>query len=438
MPVMRFDKSAAMFAEARSVVAGGVNSNVRQADVAGPLFVERGEGPYVHDVDGNTLIDYVMGNGASILGHAPAAVIGAVAANLGRGQTFAAQHPDEVALCRRLTELIPCAERVRLAVSGSEAVHAALRLARAFTGRSKIVKFEGHYHGWLDNIMVSTRPPLNAAGPREAPVAVPMSRGQPASVLDDLVIVPWNDAAALERAFADHGPAIAGVITEPVLCNCGVIEPEPGYLERMRDMCRAAGALLIFDEVISGFRLGVAGAQGRLGVTPDIASFAKGIAAGFPLAFIAGRADVMDMLLPEGHTLHSGTYNACLPAVVAAHAALDALLADDQAVPKRLMAMGQRLMAGLRECARKHRLPLLVQGPGPVFCALFTERPAVTDFRSVAATDAARLAEFVGALARHGVRTTARGVWFLSAAHDETVVEATVRAADAAMGDLAA
>ncbi len=433
-----FQASKALLAEARTVMPGGVNSNARLADApGGPLYIERGEGARVVDVDGNVLIDYVIGNGAAILGHAPAGVLAAVTASLARGQTFAAQHPDEVALCRRLAGLVPCAERVRLAISGSEAVHATLRLARAFTGRRKIVKFEGHYHGWLDNILISVRPPLNEAGPAEAPVPVPMSRGIPPAVLDDVIVLPWNDADALATTLQRHGDDIAGVIMEPVLCNCGVIPPRSGYLERAREATRRAGALLIFDEVITGFRFGLAGAQGMLGVTPDLAAFAKAVAAGFPLAFIAGRADAMDLLAPEGHVVHSGTYNACLPAVVAAAATLDALAADGGAVYGHMRALGERLMAGLSAAARRHRVPLLVQGIGPVFCALVTDQSEVTDFRSVARADAARLGAFVAALARHGVRTTARGIWFISAAHDDAAIDATLAAADAALAEIA-
>ena len=433
-----FQASRAMYAEARRVMPGGVNSNARLADATGwPLYVERGEGARVIDVDGNELIDYVIGNGAAILGHAPPPVLAAVTASLARGQTFAAQHPDEVALCRRLADVIPCAERVRLAISGSEAVHATLRLASAFTGRRKIVKFEGHYHGWLDNILVSVRPPLNEAGPGDAPIPVPMSRGIPEGALDDVIVLPWNDADALAATLRRDGDDVAAVIMEPVLCNCGVIPPKARYLARAREVTSKAGALLIFDEVITGFRFGLAGAQGMFGVTPDLAAFAKAVAAGFPLAFVAGRAEVMELLAPEGHTVHSGTYNACLPAVVAASATLDVLAADGGAVYGRMRALGERLMAGLRAAAKRHGVPLLVQGIGPVFCALVTDQAEVTDFRSVARADASRLAAFAAALARHGVRTTARGVWFVSAAHDDAAIDATIEAADAELAEIA-
>ncbi|MEX2648355.1 MAG: aspartate aminotransferase family protein [Alphaproteobacteria bacterium] len=433
-----FEKSRAMFDEARRSVAGGVNSNVRLGEAMGPLFVVRGDGPRVIDVDGNVLIDYVMGNGAAILGHAPRRVTEAVAAELARGQTFAAQTEDEVRLAERLVELIPCAERIRLAVSGSEAVQAALRLARAKTGRTKVIKFEGHYHGWLDSVFISTRPALNEAGPRAAPVPVPMSRGQAPSALGDVIVLPWNDEGTLERALERQGSDVAAVLMEPILCNCGVIAPRPGYLERARTLCRNAGAMLVFDEVITGFRFGLGGAQAMLGVTPDIAVFAKAVAAGFPLSLVAGRADVMDLLAAEGGTTHSGTYNACLPAVVAARATLEELAADDCAGLRRMKALGERLMAGLRAAARRRGIAALVQGLGPIFCVLFTDDREVVDFRSVAETDSAMLGRFVRALAKRGVRTTARGVWFLSTAHGDGEIDATLAAADEAFGELAA
>jgi glutamate-1-semialdehyde 2,1-aminomutase len=379
-----------------------------------------------------------MGNGAAILGHAPKPVIDAVAAGLLRGQMFAAQTEDEIRLAERLVAMIPCAERVRLAISGSEAVQAALRLARAKTGRNRFIKFEGHYHGWLDSVFISTRPALNEAGPRDSPVAVSMSRGQAPSALDDVIVLPWNDEEALEGALAREGEDIAAVLMEPILCNCGVIVPKPGYLERARALASQAGAMLVFDEVITGFRFGLGGAQGLLGVTPDLAVFAKAVAGGFPLSFVAGRADVMDLFLPEGGTTHSGTYNGCLPAVIAAHAALDALAADGSAVLRRMRALAERLMAGLAASAKRHRVPVLIQGPGPVFCLLFTEAKSVEDFRSVAACDAAVLQRFVLELAARGVRTTARGVWFLSTAHGDAEIDTTLAAADEAFAELAA
>src|SRR5215468_1284511 len=255
-----YAKSIALYERTRKHLAGGVSSNVRYAETPGPLFFERGEGARLYDVDSNAHIDYVLGNGPAILGHAPKAVIDAVAASLAQGQVYAAQHPRETELAERLCRLLPGIEVVRFATSGTEAVLMALRLARAFTGRTKILKFEGHYHGWSDQAYISARPSLNEAGPAEAPVAVAGSPGMPASVLDDVVVAGWNDLAALEAAFDRHAGEIAGVIMEPVMVNGGAVVPEPGYLAGVRELCRAKGALFICDEVITGFRVGLTGA----------------------------------------------------------------------------------------------------------------------------------------------------------------------------------
>jgi glutamate-1-semialdehyde 2,1-aminomutase len=432
-----FDRSVALLAEARRRVAGGVSSNVRYGDAPVPLFFERGEGPRLHDVDGNVLIDYVLGNGPAILGHAHPAVIAAVSAALSRGQAFAGQHEGEIRLAERIAALVPSAELVRFSVSGSEAVHGALRIARAATGRSRWVKFEGQYHGWLDDVFISTKPGLNEAGPREAPEPVLMSRGQSGGVKADVIVLPWNDLDALADAFRRHGAEIAAVITEPAMCNSGVIPPRPGYLEGMRRLCDAAGTVLVFDEVITGFRLGLGGAQARFGVRPDLSVFAKAIAGGFPLSAIAGRRDIMELVEPAGGVVHAGTYNGSLPSVVAAIATLDVLAADPGAYG-RMEARGERLMEGLRRLARRHRQPMLVQGFGAIFATLFTDAPAVADYRDAARADAGRMKAFADALARAGVRAKTSGVWFNSLVHGEAEIDATLEAADRAFGDLAA
>src|SRR5476651_2289648 len=303
-----YAKSIALYERTRKTLAGGVSSNVRYAATPVPLFFERGEGARLYDIDGNVHIDYVLGNGPAILGHAPKAVIDAVAASLGEGQVFAAQHPRETELAERLVRVLPSAEVVRFATSGTEAVLMAMRLARAFTGRTKILKFEGHYHGWSDQAYISARPPLNEAGPADAPVPVAGSPGMPPSVLDDVVVCGWNDLDRLRSAFDRHDGEIAAVIMEPVMVNGGAIPPGDGYLKGVRDLCKEKGALFICDEVITGFRVGLRGAMAHFGVTADLAIYAKAVAAGFPLAMVAGRRDVMDPRMARGVML-GGTYN---------------------------------------------------------------------------------------------------------------------------------
>jgi glutamate-1-semialdehyde 2,1-aminomutase len=435
MGMRRYDKSIALYDRTKRHLAGGVSSNVRYASTPVPLFFARGEGARLYDVDGNVQIDYVLGNGPAILGHAPKPVIEAVARTLADGQVYAAQHPRETELAERLCRLLPGAEVVRFATSGTEAVLMAMRLARAFTGRDKILKFEGHYHGWSDQAYISNAPSLNEAGPADEPVPVAGSPGIPASVLQDVVVAGWNDLAALAAAFERHAGEIAGVIMEPVMVNGGAVVPEPAYLAGVRDLCRAKGALFICDEVITGFRVGLRGAQGRLGVTADLAIYAKAVAAGFPLALVAGRRDVMNTLFDKG-VMHGGTYNGNVQSMAAAIAALDELERDDGAVYLDLERRGTRLMQGLAALADKHRLPMRVQGLPAIFQVFFTGGPAPRNYREAAACDRDAVLAFHRALQEEGIRINPVGKWFLSAAHDEAIIDETLAAADRAMATL--
>lgn len=431
-----YAKSTELYEKTRKHLAGGVSSNVRYASVPVPLFFARGEGARLYDVDGNVHIDYVLGNGPAILGHAPKPVIEAVAASLGEGQLFAAQNPRETELAERLCGLLPGADVVRFATSGTEAVLMAFRLARAFTGRDKILKFEGHYHGWSDQAYISARPSLNEAGPASAPEPVAGSPGMPSSVLGDVAVCTWNDLDLLEQALQRHRGEIAGVIMEPVMVNGGAIPPAPGYLEGVRALCDRHGALFICDEVITGFRVGLRGAQGRYGVKADLAIYAKAVAAGFPLAMVTGRRDIMDTLLDKG-VMHGGTYNGNVQSMAAALAALDVLGADGGAVYRDLEARGTELMQGLASLARKHRQPILVQGMPAIFQTFFTSGPAPRNYRDSAACNRDAMLAFHAALQEEGVRVQQAGKWFLSTAHDRPVIEETLAAADRAMAKVA-
>jgi glutamate-1-semialdehyde 2,1-aminomutase len=430
-----YAKSIALYERTRKHLAGGVSSNVRYASTPVPLFFERGEGAKLYDVDGNVHIDYVLGNGPAILGHAPKPVIDAVARSLAQGQVYAAQHPRETELAERLCRLLPGAEVVRFATSGTEAVLMAMRLARAFTGRHKILKFEGHYHGWSDQAFISTRPSLNEAGPADAPVPVAGSPGMPASVLEDVVVAGWNDLDAVAAAFDRHPGEIAGVIMEPVMVNGGAVMPAEGYLAGVRDLCRARGALFICDEVITGFRAGLRGAQGRFGVTADLAIYAKAVAAGFPLALVGGRRAVMDTLLDKG-VMHGGTYNGNVQSMAAAIAALDELERDDGAVYRALERRGTRLMQGLAALASRYRLPMRVQGLPAIFQTFFTTGPGPRNYREAEACDRDRALAFHRALQDEGIRINQVAKWFLSAAHDDVIIDQTLEAADRALAML--
>jgi glutamate-1-semialdehyde 2,1-aminomutase len=428
----RYRKSAELHASARRWLVGGVNSNFRLGGTPQPLFFRSAAGSHVYDVDGNEYVDYVLGMGPAILGHTPEVVRQAVIEALAGGQLYGGQNENEIALAQALCELLPVADRVRFSTSGSEAIQGAIRLARAATGRRRILKFEGHYHGWLDNELVSVHPPLDQAGPADAPSSVVGSAGQPETVKGDVVVARWNDDPHLEHLLSVHGAEIAAVVMEPIMCNTGVISPAPGYLERALELCREHGALLIFDEVITGFRVDVRGAHGLLDVTPDLACFAKALGGGFPVSCIAGRAEVMD--LAEGSVVHGGTYNAQAAGVAASLATVRALTQENQLERARLR--GEQLIAGIRDVAAELDVPLLAQGFGSVFHTNFGyEEPS--DYRSyVECFDLARLGRFVRALQDRGVRITLRGTWFVSAVHSQEDIERTLEAVALALRDM--
>lgn len=413
---------------ARAVIAGGVNSNFRYGYVDGPHVAARAAGPYLWDADGRRVVDYVIGNGPAILGHAPAAVCDAAAGALGLGQTPAALHPLEVDLAERLVAAIPCAELVRLCASGTEAVQLALRIARAATGRRRVIKFEGAYHGWADNILAAMVP--DGARRNDPLHPAPGTAGQAESVLGDLLVAPWNDAGAVEAVLARPDADVAAILVDPMLCAGGILPPEPGFLEALRRLCDAAGALLVFDEVITGFRLAFGGAQEKFGVVPDLAVFAKAVAAGFPLALVAGRRDLLSLL--ETGVVHGGTYNGLPFAAAAALATLDALAADDGAAYRRLEDTGHRLMAGIEAAGRAAGLPLRCWGAPSHFTGMVHDGPAPRDAAAYHAIDPAATLAFVAALYREGVRTTPRGGWFVSVAHGADGVVAETLAAVAA------
>jgi glutamate-1-semialdehyde 2,1-aminomutase len=436
----RYHRSRELFARAEQTLAGGVSSNVRRGDKPLPLYFDRGVGSRLFDVDGNEYIDYVLGRGPLILGHTHPEVIEASCRQLRRGQIYAAQHVLEVELAERVTEIVPSAERVRFGISGSEAVHAALRLARAFTGRETVLKFEGHYHGWLDNILYSLSPDVDRAGDAKMPEALRESGGQFSARDSRVRALPWNDFEALDRYLDAHAGETAAIITEPIMCNTGVILPADGYLDMLRQVCTRHGIVLIFDEVITGFRVSLAGAQGLFGIRPDLSIFGKAIANGMPMSCIAGRADILD-LIAQGKVGHGGTYNS-LPAVLAAAVStLDILRKDNGAIYERMRKTGSALMDGIKRCAARVGVPAIVQGHPAIFYVAFPTigegGSSVQDYRSSLKMDNDLYSEFVSALAKRGVRVIPRGNWFLSAAHDEADVELTLQAVEEALLEVA-
>lgn len=431
MGEFKFEKSAAAIGEAKLWIAGGVNSHFRTGMAPGPLVFTHGEGPYLFDADRNRLIDYYAGMGAMVLGHNPAIVREAVKEQVDKGILFAGQSPLEAEAARLLCERIPSAERVRFGSSGSEVAQAAMRLMRAATGRRTIIKFEGHYHGWFDNILWSTAPALNAAGPEEAPVPVAGSAGQYPEEADGIEVMGWNDLGRLAARLARGD--VAGVLMEPAMCNQGAMRPAPGYLEGALAACRANGSILCFDEVITGFRLGAGGAQELFGVTPDLSIFAKAIANGFPVAAVVGRAELMD-LFSTGGVLHGGTFNA-------QPVALAAMLATQEALTPRhfetVGARGQRLQGGVRAALAEAGITAQVMGFPLMFHVSFGLKEAPRNYREIALADKRGYSAFALALLRRGVRVLERGAWFVSSAHDDAVIDETLAVVSEAAREVA-
>ena len=432
---MKFDRSEELFEFGARYLSGGVSSNFRYTGYGEspvPLYYTKGEGSRITDADGNVYIDYALANGPIILGHAPKVVLDEVIATLSMGQLFAGQTELEAQLAKKICDLVPCAERIRFASSGTESIQAAVRLARAYTGRSKVIKFEGHYHGWTDNVFVSVNPSLEDAGDESSPNSVAQTPGQSIRALEDIVTLPWNNLDLFAEVMRHRSHEIAAVVMEPINCNTGAILPLPGYLEGVREITSTCGTVLIFDEVITGFRVGLSGAQGLLGITPDLAIFAKALAAGFPLAVLAGRKSIMD-LLHTASVMHGGTYNANVVAIAAGMATIRELEVNDGQAYRRMTALGERLMQGLREKAYDCGQTLTVQGLGAVFHPLFTTADSINNYREFANTEQDRKNRFNARLQSAGTRVTARGTWFLSAAHNEDDIEETLEHVGQAM-----
>jgi len=425
----QWQRSFELYQIAEQTLAGGVSSNVRLAGKPHPLFFERAEGAMIYDVDGNGYIDYVLAQGPMILGHSHPAILDAVNTAMRKGQLFAGQHQYEIDLSQKMVEIVPSAELCRFGLSGSEMVQAAMRLARAATGRTLILRFEGHYHGWFDNVLVSVAPPLDKAGPREHPNPVPGTAGQTASSLEDFVVLPFNDLALVEELFAHQGNQIACVMLEPMMCNTGAIPPEPGFLQGLRTLCDKYGSILYFDETITGFRVSLSGAQGYFGVTPDLSSFAKAMAGGFANAALVGKRDLMIRFAKDVN--HSGTFNSNVISMAASLAAIAELERDNGAVYRRINQLGTQLMTGLVDLGQRLEIPLHVQGLPCAFHVSFNEQPPLRDYRDwVTKCDKARYDDFVFAMLSNGVRLIGRGLWYVSAAHTEDQVAQTLEAAE--------
>lgn len=423
-------QSEALFAEALKHIPGGVNSPVRGFRAVGgtPFFAASASGARVTDVDGNTYIDYVGTWGPAILGHAALPIIRAIQSTAERGTSFGIPHAQEVTMAQRVKSLVPSVEKVRFCNSGTEATMSAIRLARGFTGRDLIVKFDGCYHGHSDGLLVK-------AGSGALTLGYPDSAGVPADIARQTLVLPFNDPEALRRVFEQHDGQLAAVILELVPANAGLYLPRPGYLELLRQLTRDHGSVLIADEVMTGFRLGPAGAQGVFGLTPDLSCFGKIIGGGLPVGAFGGRAEIMDQLAPLGPVYQAGTLSGNPLAMAAGLAALDALQSSD--AWNRLEAVGSELEQGMVAVAKATQIPMQFQRIGSMFCGYFTEEP-VWNLADAMRSDRTRFARFFHGMLDRGIYLAPSQfeAGFISTAHTSAEIEATIRAAEAVLKTL--
>ena len=423
-------RSEHLFKESLNHIPGGVNSPVRAFRGVGgqPFFAERAAGSRVWDVDGNEYIDYVGTWGPAILGHAHQSIIEAVKDAADRGTSFGIPSEAEVQMAKLVKEFVPSVQKVRMVNSGTEACMSAIRVARGFTDRPKIIKFDGCYHGHADSLLVK-------AGSGALTCGNPDSGGVPAEFTAHTIVLPFNNRDAVEKAFAANEGQVAGIILEPVPGNAGVYLPQSGYLEFLREITTANGSLLIFDEVMTGFRVSLSGAQGRFGITPDLSCFGKIIGGGLPVGAFGGRAEIMDVLAPDGPVYQAGTLSGNPLAMAAGIAALREL--QSGAVHEQLEVLGARLEAGLNAAAQKAGIAVVTQRAGSMSCLFFAEKP-VHNLDDAMQADRERFKKYFHGMLAEGVylAPSAFEAAFLSAAHTEDDVDATIAAAEKVMGTL--
>lgn len=423
---MKSKQSDTLYRRSCKSLATGVSSGMRRNVTPVPLFFEKADGPYYYDVDGQKLLDYTLGWGPLIVGNNHPKINEAVTKQLQKAYAFGAQHRDEITLAESLVEVLPGVDQVIFSNTGTEAVQAALRIARAATRRNRFVKFEGHYHGWLNNVLVSYRPQGTDSFITEGTCG-----GQPESEFADTIVLPWNDLEALENVFQQYPSEIACVICEPILANSGSCMPQDGYLQGIVDLCQRHGAVSIFDEVITGFRIALGGAREYFDVQPDLSVYGKALAGGFSLSAVGGRKELFDVLR-DGRTIHAGTYNGNPINIAAALATINILRE-----PGKLKAMhshGTAIRKCIEEAARLHDADLITSGVGTVFNVHFGVTIPPRDYRDTLKTNMETYGLFRNALLEHNVYTLPDGRWYVGAAHSDEELGLVTDAITEAMG----
>ena len=427
------EKSRQLYERTLGVLIEASSSSSRGPATFGkyPIFMERGKGARIYDVDGNEYIDWMMAFGALPLGHAHPEVVEAITEAASTGAHFATATPVEIEVAGMIQKIVPNAERVRFANTGTEAMMAAIRLARGVTGRPKILKFEGHYHGWYDDVLVSSNVlPATVLGLRSDPVKIPDSSGLNRTALDDTIVVPWNDTQALEQAIENYRGQIAAIITEGIMANVGVIPPAHGYLQSLQKLAKTNGIVFILDETVTGFRIAPGGCQEYYKLSPDLVTFGKALGCGLPVAALVGRAEVMDAL-QWGGVLHYGTHNGSRIGMFAARANLRVLTRDNNASFSHTWKLGDRLCMGLREIFRKKGTSAIVQNVGPMFQIMFTQGPEIRDYREFCQfVDRAAFQKFILSLFPMGIYASPSAALhsIVTLAHTDDEVDLTLAA----------
>jgi len=431
------NNSKELYKKAKLYIAGGISSQIRTLEHSEvPLFISKAKGSKIWDVDGNEYIDYIQGMGPNIFGHSPDFINKRVSEEIEKGMIFAAQFDKEIEVAEKALKILNIDDwTVRFASSGTEIDQLLIRLMRGYTNRQLFVKFEGHYHGWMDSINYSVHPDLELAGENSNPEAVPESKGMDVNTKDSVIIARWNDIEHLRDIFQKYDNQIAGVLMEPILANTNCIIPDDGYIESVKKLCNDNGSLLAFDEVITGFRILKGSAKEFFGVTPDLATFAKSFAGGFPIAMLAGSRNIMDFV-GNGTVYHGGSFNSNVASIAAANASMDEMIKDTEFFNK-LEDKGNKLIDGINKLSKDLDINIHAQGMGSVFSISFTNKEHIRDWRDhFKNCDEKMYKTFCEIIFRKGIRLSSNGRVHIATTHSEEDIETTLEMFKLALIDL--